>query len=79
MISNRTTGPGMIKFDVSLPVKVFVLNEEEVPSLTSLGSDFISVTLEFNYRFDPNVINAKICFITSCVTTWYNIHDYLKV
>ncbi|XP_045448255.1 sodium channel protein Nach-like [Melitaea cinxia] len=59
MISNRTTGPGMIKFDVSLPVKVFVLNEEEVPSLTSLGSDFISVTLEFNYRRQITIKNIE--------------------
>ncbi|XP_050351156.1 sodium channel protein Nach [Nymphalis io] len=59
MISNRTTGPGMIKFDVSLPVKVFVLNEEEVPTLTSHESDVISVSLELNYRRQITLRNIE--------------------
>ncbi|XP_046965567.1 pickpocket protein 28-like [Vanessa cardui] len=59
MISNRTTGPGMIKFGAKLPVKVYVLNEEEVPSLTSHGSHVISVSLEFNYRRQITIRNIE--------------------
>lgn len=50
MISNKSTGPGMLSFDVGLPVKIYILNEEEVPSLTALGSDVIVINPEFNYR-----------------------------
>ncbi|XP_069359551.1 uncharacterized protein [Maniola hyperantus] len=50
MTSNRTSRLGMIRFHVTIPVKVFIINEEEVPSLTSLGSDVLPVTLDLNHR-----------------------------
>ncbi|KAJ0176653.1 hypothetical protein K1T71_007832 [Dendrolimus kikuchii] len=52
MISNSTTGPGVIKFDVLLTSNVYVLNEEEVPALTTIGSDVLQVGPEvFHRRF----------------------------
>lgn len=50
MISNSTTGPGAIKFDVLLTSNVYVLNEEEVPALTTIGSDVLPVGPEVFHR-----------------------------
>lgn len=46
MISNRTTGPGVIKFNVMVSGNVYVLNEEDVPALTTIGSDVLNVAPE---------------------------------
>ncbi|KAL4713973.1 hypothetical protein ACJJTC_005604 [Scirpophaga incertulas] len=58
MISNRTTGPGAIRFHVLVPANVYVLNEEEVPSLTTLGSDILSVRL-ITIRNIENDVGAR--------------------
>ncbi|KAL0883196.1 hypothetical protein ABMA27_016633 [Loxostege sticticalis] len=50
MISNRTTGPGMIKFDVMVTANIYVLNEEDVPSLTTMSSDVMSIGPEMSQR-----------------------------
>lgn len=50
MISNRTTGPGGIKFNVKVSANVYVLNEEEVPALTTIGSDVLNVGPELNFK-----------------------------
>ncbi|XP_038210041.1 sodium channel protein Nach-like [Zerene cesonia] len=49
LVSNRTTGPGAMMFNVLVPGRVFVLNEEEVPSITTPGSDIMNVGPEI-YR-----------------------------
>ncbi|KAM3965119.1 sodium channel protein Nach [Aphomia sociella] len=52
MISNKTTGPGTIMFNVMVTANVYVLNEEEVPSLTTLGSDVLAIGPEvFHKRY----------------------------
>lgn len=43
MISNKTTGPGYIQFNVRIAANIYILNEEEVPSLTTIGSDVLTV------------------------------------
>ncbi|XP_045483966.1 pickpocket protein 19-like [Pieris rapae] len=50
LVNNRTTGPGAMTFNVHLPGKVYVLNEEEVPSITTPESDVINVTPEMYHR-----------------------------
>ncbi|CAH0398373.1 unnamed protein product [Chilo suppressalis] len=50
MISNRTTGPGTIKFDVLVTANIYVLNEEEIPSLTTMSSDILAVSPELYQR-----------------------------
>lgn len=50
MISNRTTGPGRIKFNAMVSANVYVLNEEEVPALTTIGSDVLNVGPEIHVR-----------------------------
>lgn len=50
MISNRTTGPGMITFDVMVTANIYILNAEEVPTITTIGSDVLTVGQEVNYK-----------------------------
>lgn len=50
MVSNKTTGPGAIKFNVLITGNVYVLNEEEVPSQTTLGSDVLTIGPEVSQR-----------------------------
>lgn len=50
MISNRTTGPGIIKFNVMVSSNVYVLNEEDVPALTTIGSDVLNVGPEIYFK-----------------------------
>lgn len=50
MISNKTTGPGKLKIDIMVPAKVYVSNEEEVPSLTLIGLDSITIDPKTSYR-----------------------------
>lgn len=50
MVSNRTTGPGVIRFDVMVSANVYILNEEEVPTLTTIGSDVLSVGQEIFHK-----------------------------
>lgn len=51
MVSNRTTGPGVLRFNVLIPANVYVLNEEDVPALTTIGSDVLIVGPEMFHRF----------------------------
>lgn len=51
MVSNRKTGPGAIQFDVLVTGNVYVFNEEEVPSLTTLGSDVLAVGPEISHKY----------------------------
>lgn len=50
MVSNRTTGPGAIRFDVMVTANIYVLNEEEVPTLTTIGSDVLTVGQEIFHK-----------------------------
>ncbi|XP_053609848.1 pickpocket protein 19-like [Plodia interpunctella] len=50
MVSNKTTGPGAINFLVLVTANVYILNEEEVPSLTTLGSDVLTVGPEVTHK-----------------------------
>ncbi|XP_028042914.1 sodium channel protein Nach-like [Bombyx mandarina] len=50
MVSNRTTGPGVLRFNVLIPANVYVLNEEDVPALTTIGSDVLIVGPEMFHR-----------------------------
>ncbi|XP_063623985.1 pickpocket protein 28-like [Cydia splendana] len=50
MISNRTTGPGAIKFNVMVSANVYVLNAEDVPSQTTLGSDVLTIAPEVSQK-----------------------------
>ncbi|XP_075978138.1 sodium channel protein Nach-like [Anticarsia gemmatalis] len=50
MISNRTTGPGVISFDVMVTANIYILNEEEVPTITTIGSDVLSVGQEVYHK-----------------------------
>ncbi|KAG7308674.1 hypothetical protein JYU34_005896 [Plutella xylostella] len=59
MKSNQTTGPGAIKFDVLVTGNVYVLNEEEVPSLTTLGSDVLNVVPEVSHRRSITIRNIE--------------------
>ncbi|XP_032517322.2 sodium channel protein Nach [Danaus plexippus] len=59
MHSNRATGPGRIQFEVMLPVSVYILNEEDVPSLSYLGSEIMNVGLETHYRRYITVKNIE--------------------
>ncbi|KOB70022.1 Uncharacterized protein OBRU01_11299 [Operophtera brumata] len=49
MISNRTTGPGFIKFNVMVTGNVYVLNEEDVPALTTIGSDVLKTRISYKF------------------------------
>ncbi|GBP65403.1 Sodium channel protein Nach [Eumeta japonica] len=59
MISNRTAGPGAIKFNVLVPGNVYVLNEEDVPSVTTLGSDVLAVGSDVFHRSSTEFEEAK--------------------
>ncbi|CAH1638183.1 unnamed protein product [Spodoptera littoralis] len=50
MTSNRTTGPGAIRFDVMVTANIYILNEEEVPTLTTIGSDVLTVGQEIFHK-----------------------------
>ncbi|XP_013186814.1 pickpocket protein 19 [Amyelois transitella] len=50
MVSNKTTGPGAINFLVLVTANVYILNEEEVPSLTTIGSDVLTVGPEVTHK-----------------------------
>lgn len=50
MTSNRTTGPGAIRFDVMVTANIYILNEEEVPTLTTIGSDVLIVGQEIFHK-----------------------------
>lgn len=50
MISNRTTGPGVIKFKAMVSANVYILNEEDVPALTTIGSDVLNVVQETYFK-----------------------------
>ncbi|XP_049873455.1 pickpocket protein 28-like [Pectinophora gossypiella] len=59
MISNKTTGPGAIKFNVLVTANVYVLNEEEVPTLTTIGSDVLTVGPEVFHRRYITIRNVE--------------------
>ncbi|XP_068633535.1 pickpocket protein 28-like [Battus philenor] len=59
MVSNQTTGPGVLNFNVMVPAKLYISNEEEVPSLTIMGLDAISLELETSYRRTISIRNIE--------------------
>ncbi|XP_041979423.1 uncharacterized protein LOC121733272 [Aricia agestis] len=59
MINNKKTGPGAIQFDVMVAAKIFILNEEEVPTFTTIGSDVIEVAPELSYRRYISIKNIE--------------------
>ncbi|KAJ2949042.1 hypothetical protein O0L34_g5984 [Tuta absoluta] len=59
MISNKITGPGNIKFNVLVTANVYVLNEEEVPTLTTIGSDVLTVGPEVLHRRYISIRNVE--------------------
>ncbi|XP_072949205.1 uncharacterized protein [Epargyreus clarus] len=73
MVSNRTLGPGMIKFSVLVPSKVYVLNEEDVPSLTTLGSDVITIEPQVSFRKDAQM---RLCNCTNFFMP--NVPEHIK-
>ncbi|CAK1548750.1 unnamed protein product [Leptosia nina] len=50
LANNRTTGRGRLRFNVLVPANVYVLNKEEVPSITTPGSDVMDVAAEIHRK-----------------------------
>ncbi|XP_013145066.1 PREDICTED: sodium channel protein Nach [Papilio polytes] len=59
MVSNKTTGPGVLNLHVIVPAKLYVTNEEEVPSLTIIGLDAIQIEPETSYRRIISIRNIE--------------------
>ncbi|KAG6443740.1 hypothetical protein O3G_MSEX003027 [Manduca sexta] len=59
MISNRTTGPGALSFKVMITGNVYIMNEEEVPALTTTGSDIMVVGPEIYHRRYISIRNIE--------------------
>ncbi|EFA08448.1 sodium channel protein Nach [Tribolium castaneum] len=50
MVSNIKTGPGKLYLEINGFANVYILGEQEVPSMTTLTTDVIQVTPHIHYR-----------------------------
>jgi amiloride-sensitive sodium channel len=50
MVSNIKTGPGSLRLEINGVANVYILGEQEVPSLTTLTTDVIQVTPRIHYK-----------------------------
>lgn len=50
MVSNRTTGPGTFYIEIFGNANLYILGEQEVPSLTTLQTDVLQVTPHIHYK-----------------------------
>lgn len=50
MVSNKKNGPGALHLDVSTNSNLYVINAEDVPSLSAPGTEILAVTPEYLHR-----------------------------
>lgn len=50
MVSNIKSGPGKLYLEINGAANVYILGEQEVPSMTTLTTDVIQVTPRIKYR-----------------------------
>ncbi|KAK9746739.1 Amiloride-sensitive sodium channel [Popillia japonica] len=75
MISNKDTGPGTLYLELFGNANVFIIGEQEVPSLTTLQTDILQVTPHIHF-YRLIAINELTTLQTDILQVTPHIHFY---